>query len=99
MKAKAIIIVFLFLSFGFFAYSQRFKNGTYLFKYFDIEYERFNGTCKVIIKSDSVSIYAVTGCNRTPGTLIEKGLLIKNKLDKWVIKLQSEDVPSTIDFK
>jgi hypothetical protein len=96
---KIFIPVIIFLNFNINSFSQKPKSGVFLLKYFDLEYNKFAGTCKLILNKDSVSVYAEKDCHRTNGVLIEKGLLVKNKSGNWIIYRKDEDMPSRIDFK
>lgn len=92
--------------------SQKLKNGTYIFKYCDLEYNSCIGDCKVVIKGDSVTVYATkklaeTRTHTKEGDIIDKGFILKHKTGKWIIAQKKEDVnaenlgvdgPNVIDF-
>lgn len=92
---------------------QRLGNGTYVFEYCDIEYNSCVGTCKVVIKKDSIIIYATKVLSERitftkEGDVIERGLILKHKSGKWIIGQSPKDKnaeqigvegPPIIDFR
>jgi hypothetical protein len=99
---KRIMTIFFLLPISSFLFAQKLQNGVYFFKFFDTEYRKFFGTCKVIIKKDSVKVIAIKDCHRKKGELIEEGILKKRSENKWAItpfkKVDDEDY-SSINFK
>jgi hypothetical protein len=77
-------------------FSQRIKNGTYIFKIRDLAYQgKIVGKCKVIIKADSITAIYVSGglTGIKIGDIYAKGLLLKHKKTKeWIIGTKKEDV-------
>jgi len=96
---RVLLLILFVLSINLNSFGQKPKNGIYLLKYFDLEYNKFAGTCKWILNNDSIATYAEKDCHRTPGALIEKGALKKNKTGDWIVYRKEEDMPSKIDFK
>jgi hypothetical protein len=92
-----------------FAQKQKPKDGTYMFKYLDLEYMHFHGICKVVVKGDSVKVIAVEDCHRAPDELIEEGVLKMDKTNKhskhsgdWFISnstIPDDDILTSLDFK
>ncbi len=95
---QVITILFFLLSVSSFA--QKPQSGVYKFKYFDLEYNKFHGTCKVIIRKDSIKVFAVEDCHRKAGELISEGTL-KKKNNRWIIvpfkHLEDEGMDEYID--
>ena len=93
--------------------SQRLNTGTYTFNYCDLEYNSCPGTCKVVIKGDSITIYATKELAQRitltqEGDIIDKGIILKHKSGKWIIGKTRKDVnakeigaggPAILDFK
>lgn len=65
---RALIFTLIFLSIGLNSFSQKPKNGVYVLKFFDLEYNSFVGTCKLILNKDSATVYAGKDLNRTGGS-------------------------------
>ncbi len=92
---------------------QKLKTGTYTFKYCDLEYNMCLGTCKVVIKRDSITIYATKELAQKitlikEGDIIDQGIILKHTSGKWIIGKTRKDVyakrigvegPAIIDFK
>ena len=77
-------------------FGQRLNSGTYIFQYCDIEYNSCVGTCKVVIKKDSIIIYATKALSERitftkEGDVIESGLILKHKSGKWIIGKSLQD--------
>jgi hypothetical protein len=93
--------------------SQKPNSGTYIFKYCDFEYNNCYGTCKVIIKNDSIIIYATKKLaqRRTftkEGDIIDQGIILKHQSGKWIVGKTQSDIhakqigaegPAILDFK
>ncbi len=103
---KLVVIFFIFISIT--SSSQKPSNGTYLLKFFDLEYGKFHGICKVIVIGDSVAVYAVKDCHRKKGQLINSGLIKLGKDGKWLIFHRKnkdekdndyEEMPDRVSFK
>jgi len=92
---------------------QKLNTGTYIFKYCDFEYHSCYGACKVIIKGDSIIVYATKELaqRRTytkEGDIIDQGIILKHKSGKWIIgktvndrhaKQIGVEGPAILDFK
>jgi hypothetical protein len=92
---------------------QKFNTGTYTFKYCDLEYKMCLGTCKVVIKGDSITLYATKELTRhvtliKEGDIVERGIILKHKSGKWIIGKTRKDIyakeigvkgPAILDFK
>ena len=77
-------------------FGQRLNSGTYIFQYCDFEYNSCVGTCKVVIKKDSIIIYATKALSERitftkEGDVIESGLILKHKSGKWIIGKSLQD--------
>ena len=93
MKLFFVIIV---LTLGLSSFSQKPESGTYTYKYCDTEYRYCIGTCKVIIKGDSIKIYATKELSERithtkENDLIEEGIILKHKSGKWIIGKSKND--------
>src|SRR5687768_5120315 len=106
----------LFLIIGILVYAslsgQRLKSGTYSFKYCDLEYNLCLGPCKVVIKGDSISIYATKELaeRRTftkEGDIIDQGIILKHMSGKYILGKSKADIhaaeigmagPAILDF-
>ena len=110
---KSILIIAFFII-GITSFSQVPKSGIYIFKYCDLEYENScYSTCKVVIKKDSIIIYATKELaeHRTfteEEDVIDRGILLKHTSGKWIIGKSKKDIhskkigvegPAIIDFK
>ena len=79
------------------AFSQKLPTGTYIFKYCDFEYNScLGGTCKVVIKGDSISVYATKELAKrrtgtTEGDILAKGIIMKHRSGKWIIGQSLKD--------
>lgn len=94
--------------------AQKLKTGTYTFSYCDLEYQTNNclGTCKVVIKGDSITVYATKELAERitltkEGDILDHGIILKHKSGKWIIGKTKKDVnakeigvegPAIIDF-
>jgi len=109
-----VIFIISFLFASSLSFSQTPKSGTYIYKYCDLEYENScYGTCKVVIKKDSILIYATKELaeRRTftkEGDIIDQGILLKHSSGKWIVGKSKKDIsakqigvegPAIIDFK
>ena len=108
-----IILLITFITISLISLSQIPKSGTYTFNYCDLEYHSCISTCKVVIKGDSITIYATKELakNRTftkDGEIIDHGIILKHKSGKWIIGESKKYVdaegigvegPSILDFK
>ena len=107
---------FLFITFiaiSLVSLSQIPKSGTYTFKYCDLEYNSCISSCKVVIKHDSITIYATKELAETrtftkEGDIIDQGIILKHKSGKWIVGKSKEDInaeeigvegPSILDLK
>lgn len=93
--------------------AQKLRSGTYTFNYCDLEYNMCLGPCKVVIKGDSIIIYATKELaqNRTftkAGDIIDRGIILQHKTGKWIVAETSKDArrdeigyegPAILDIK
>ncbi|MDE1191929.1 MAG: hypothetical protein PW786_07315 [Arachidicoccus sp.] len=101
------IITLCFLFFTIISFAQKPKNGTHVFKYFDTEYHKFCGKCKVIIKEDSlIKVISLEDCHTFKGAVICNGTFRKtDDVNIWTIRdenqyNENEDCEClSIDFK
>ena len=91
---------------------QKLKTGTYTFNYCDLEYNMCLGTCKVVIKGDSITIYATKELaqkvtHTKEGDIIDRGIILKHRTGKWIVGKSLKDAktneigydgPAIIDF-
>jgi hypothetical protein len=62
------------------------KNGTYIYNYCDIEYNKCLSKCKVKIKDNKIWVYAPPNLSGIKeGELFESGTLYKHASGKWTI--------------
>jgi len=108
-----IILFIIFIAISKVSLSQFPKSGTYIYKFCDSEYNSCISTCKVVIKGDSIIIYATKELaeNRTftkEGDIIDNGVILKHMSGKWIVGKSKKDInatgigvegPSIIDFK
>ena len=92
---------------------QKLNKGSYTFTYCDLEYNMCIGTCKIIIKGDSIAVYATKELSEKlthvkEGDIIEKGIIVKHKSGKWILGASPKDKninkigidgPAILDFK
>jgi hypothetical protein len=92
---------------------QKLKTGTYIFGYCDLEYNSCPGTCKVVIKGDSIIIYATKELARrithiSEGDTLDQGIILKHQSGKWIVSKTRKDIyakeigvegPAILDFK
>lgn len=64
----SVAILFQLLSYG-----QKLSTGTYIFNFCDLEYHSCVSTCRVVIKGDSITVYATKSWLKT-------GLLLKKEI-------------------
>jgi hypothetical protein len=107
-----VFFVIVFLNLCLSSFSQKPKSGTYTYKYCDTEYRNCISTCRIIIKGDSIKIYATKALSERitltkENELIEEGIIMKHKSGKWIIGKSKSDEdaegiggegPSIIDF-
>ena len=107
-----IIFFIIFIAIANIALSQFPKSGTYIYKFCDSEYNSCISTCKVVIKKDSIILYATKELakNRTftkEGDIIDQGIILKHTSGKWIVGNSKKDIdangigvegPSIIDF-
>lgn len=90
--------------------AQKPASGTYIFKLCYNEWSGCYNTCTIIIKDDSISVYANQDLSVPKGEVIEKGIILLHKSGKWIIGQKPEDInaskiggcsnaPPIIDFK
>ncbi|HEX7847862.1 MAG TPA: hypothetical protein VF476_18810 [Chitinophagaceae bacterium] len=89
-------LVLLLLLFQLLSVAQKPKPGTYIFNYCDLEYNMCLGPCKVVIKNDSIFIYATKELSAKitftkEGDVIDKGLILKHKSGKWIVAHSRKD--------
>ena len=110
MKIGLLFILFVLLSGN--LLGQKLKSGTYLFSYCDFEYNRCLGSCKVVVKGDSITIFATEElADRITltkvGDTIDQGIILKHKSGKWIVgktkqDKKAEDIgiegPAILDF-
>ena len=94
---KLILLLFFAVFLHMFCFSQKLKTGVYTFNYCDFEYNNCFSTCKVVIRGDSITIYATKKLseNRTftkEGDLIDRGIILKHKSGKWIIGKTKKDI-------
>lgn len=102
MIFKRVILVLILLLTSIISFSQKPTNGKYLFRFFDLEYGKFHGTCIVTVKDDTIKVVAKEDCHRKPNQLITEGTLKKHNNAKWVIIpfiKNEDDYFDTVDFK
>jgi hypothetical protein len=94
-------------------FSQKLNSGTYIFSYCDLEYRSCPGPCKVVIKNDSITIYATKELSHKitltkEGDIIDQGIILKHKSGKWIIGKSQKDInakqigvegPAILNFK
>ena len=85
-----IILLITFSTISLISFSQIPKSGTYTFKYCDLEYHNCISICKVVIKGDSITIYATKELAETRtftkvGDIIDQGIILKHKSGKWIV--------------
>jgi hypothetical protein len=109
---KYYLLFSLALLFQLAGFSQKLKSGTYIFKYCDTEYNKCISTCKVVIKGDSITIYATKKLAKDvtltkEGDIIDRGIILKHKSGKWIVGKSRKDInaenpggegPATINF-
>ena len=108
------IFLLMFVLINLVSYSQIPKSGVYNYNYCDLEYENgCYGSCKVVIKKDSITIYATKELAERrsftkEGEIIDQGIILKHKSGKWIIGKSKKDMnadsigvdgPAIIDFK
>lgn len=111
MKSRLLILIMSLLHLS--STAQKPGSGTYTFKYCDLEYNMCIGPCKVVIKGDSITIYAskelaIKITHTKEGDLLDLGLILKHKTGKWIVGKSSKDAesneigydgPAILDFK
>ena len=92
---------------------QKPNSGTYIFKYCDFEYNNCYGACKVVVKGDSIIVYATKELEQRrtytkEGDIIDQGIILKHNSGKWIIGKTTDDKyakqigidgPAILDFK
>lgn len=110
---KFYLLALIMVSFCLSTTAQKLRTGTYTFDYCDLEYPLCLGPCKVVIKEDSISIYATKELAQRitftkEGDLINRGIILKHKTGKWIVGKSVKDAntneigydgPAIIDFK
>ncbi len=76
--------------------AQKPESGTYTFEFCDLEYHMCMGPCKVVIKGDSITIYASKELEQKltfikEGDIMEQGLILKHKTGVWIIAKTIKD--------
>ncbi len=91
-KITIFIILLLFFNISF---AQKPKDGKYIYKFKDAEYQNnpISGTCIVEIKDNNITVYYKNGRpSGKKGTIFAKGLLLKHKSGVWIIAKNKNDV-------
>lgn len=110
---KYIFSITTCLVFFIFMNGQHLRSGTYIFKYCDFEYNKCYGSCKVVIKGDSITVYATKELSErrtytNDGDIIDRGIILKHTSGKWIIGKTRKDRyakqigvegPAILDFK
>jgi len=113
MKIKTSILLLTAILIHASVSGQRLNSGTYTFNYCDLEYNMCLGPCKVVIKGDSITIYATKDLaeHRTftkDGDIIDQGIILKHRSGKYIVGKTREDInaedigiegPAILDFK
>lgn len=111
MKYSLLIVSAILLHL--YCVGQKPGSGTYIYSYCDLEYKMSLGLCKVVIKKDSVTIYATKELasritNTKEGDIIDRGIVLKHRTGKWIVGKSLKDAntnkigydgPAIIDFK
>ena len=76
---------------------QKLNSGTYTFKYCDLEYNLCLGSCRVVIKGDSITIYATKELaehvtHTREGDILNQGIILKHKSGKWILGRSRKDI-------
>ena len=109
-KMKIIIPILILVACSLSTHAQRPTNGSYTYKLCYNEWSRCFNTCTVIIKDDSITVYADQDLSVPKGEIIDKGIILQHKSGKWIIGHKAEDInadkiggcgngPAIIDFK
>ncbi len=98
---KYLLILFLLVSLN--SVGQPIKSGTYILKYCDIEYNKCLSNCKVVVKGNSITVYATKDLEKSitgtkDGDILKKGILLKNKKGRWIIKDTKDKSPTEEDI-
>lgn len=110
---KYCFLLNIAILFQIFCFSQKLNTGTYIFNFCDLEYNSCISTCRIVIKGDSITVYATKKLaqNRTftkEGDIIDQGIILKHKSGKWIIGKTRKDIdakqigvegPAILDFK
>jgi hypothetical protein len=94
MKFYLFVLAMCLLSLS--SIAQKPVSGTYTFDYCDLEYNLCLGSCKVVIKGDSIIIYATKELaekitHTKEGDILEQGLILKHKTGEWIIAKSRKD--------
>lgn len=97
MKKVFLLLAFI-LSYASLS-AQKLKTGTYTFRYCDLEYNSCVGNCKVVIKGDSIKIYATKKLAKTrtftkEGDIIDQGIILQHRSGKWIVGRSKKDINS-----
>ncbi len=110
---KYYFLLSVIISFQATCLGQRLNSGTYIFSYCDLEYSACPGTCKVVIKKDSITIYATRELSQRitltkEGDIIDQGFILKHVSGKWIVGKSRKDInakrigaegPAILNFK
>ena len=107
---KIIFLTIIFSGFFIIVHAQKPKSGTYVYKLCFNEWNKCMTTCKVIIKGDSIRVYAEKNLSVPKGEIIDQGIILKHKSGNWIIGHNLKDKnakeiggcsegPLIIDFK
>lgn len=107
---KILITFLIAIAFNGSTPAQKPPTGTYTYKLCYNEWSRCFNTCTVIIKDDTIAVYANEDLSVPKGEIINKGIIMLHKSGKWIIGQKPEDInaveiggcgsgPAIIDFK
>jgi hypothetical protein len=85
-------MIFVLMAVSMFSHAQRPVSGTYTYALCYNEHAKCFNTCTVIIKDDSITVYADLDLSVPKGEVIEKGILIQHRSGKWIIGQKPEDI-------
>lgn len=93
---KSFLPAFIIVLFPMLCASQKLPTGVYIFNYCDLEYNKCISKCKVIIRNDSIAVYATKELARAitftkEGDLIDRGIILQHKSGKWIIGQTLQD--------
>jgi hypothetical protein len=107
---KALITLCIFIVLHTSLHAQKPDNGTYTYKLCYVGHANSFNTCTVVIKEDSITVFADYYLSVPKGEIIEQGIILHHKSGKWIIGQKPADKdadkiggcrggPMIIDFK